>query len=249
MIKIWDIGSSKCIKTIKDHSDEVRVILILSNNQFVTCSNDKSIKIFNLNSYKCLRTFKHQDSVNFIDKISHYKIVSCSDDKTIRVWSLDCKISLIKISCDKPTCLRTISDELIICAHKLDLTYKCFFKIWNIQNGSCLKTIKIETYTSWINFMIKLTNEKIVSCSSEGNIEIIDLLTKEIKTISLGNKQIRNHDEEMWCIAQHTNNTIITCSMDKLIRVFNIETGECVETLEGHSESVNYLELFEAIAI
>ena len=78
-IKIWDIKTSECIKTINGHSLPVMDILLKSSDRFITCSWDKTIKMFDLNTYECIRTFTgHEDKVWCIDKISENQIVSCS---------------------------------------------------------------------------------------------------------------------------------------------------------------------------
>jgi WD40 repeat protein len=56
LINIFDLETGECIQTINEHTDLVRNILIVSDNRFVTCSNDKTIKLFDLNNFECIRT-------------------------------------------------------------------------------------------------------------------------------------------------------------------------------------------------
>jgi len=48
-IKIIDIEADMCLKTINAHSDNVRCIQMISTEQVISCSDDKSIKLFDLN--------------------------------------------------------------------------------------------------------------------------------------------------------------------------------------------------------
>ena len=50
----------------------LKVVLILSDSRFVTCSFEK-IKLFDLNEFNCIRTLVHE-GVWAIDKISNEKI-------------------------------------------------------------------------------------------------------------------------------------------------------------------------------
>ena len=43
-IKIWDLKSNQCIKTLDGHTERVNCLEVLSNNQFASGSADKSIK-------------------------------------------------------------------------------------------------------------------------------------------------------------------------------------------------------------
>ena len=63
---------------------------MISNDRFVTCSDDCTIKLFDLNTYEFIRTFNgHEDEVRGVVEISDEKIVSCSRDHTIRIWDLN----------------------------------------------------------------------------------------------------------------------------------------------------------------
>jgi WD40 repeat protein len=68
----------------------VNKIELVSNDRFVTCSHDFTIKLFDLNTLECIRTFiGHEDTVRGINESSDETIVSCSSDKTIRIWNLN----------------------------------------------------------------------------------------------------------------------------------------------------------------
>jgi WD40 repeat protein len=48
--------NSVCLKTINAHTSLIYKTLLISNNRFATCSWDKTIKLFDLNTYECIRT-------------------------------------------------------------------------------------------------------------------------------------------------------------------------------------------------
>ena len=56
----------------------------------VSCSADMSIKIWDFNSYECMKTLQGHDhnvsSVTFLP--SGDSILSCSRDKTIKMWEV-----------------------------------------------------------------------------------------------------------------------------------------------------------------
>jgi len=55
-IKIWDIQTEKCIKTLEGHSANVSSILLLSKNSLASGSLDKKINIWDLQTGVCLKT-------------------------------------------------------------------------------------------------------------------------------------------------------------------------------------------------
>ena len=57
-------------------------------NKIVSCSNDATIKIWDLNAGVCVHSLeKHSDSVNQIESISEYELASCSLDGSIKIWN------------------------------------------------------------------------------------------------------------------------------------------------------------------
>ncbi len=61
--------------------------LKFSEIQFASGSSDESIKIWDLNTKKCLNTLKgHEDGVKCLLKLSETQFASGSDDKSIKIW-------------------------------------------------------------------------------------------------------------------------------------------------------------------
>ena len=47
-IKIWNIDDGRCIKTLNGHTSWVSDLLLLPNGYLVSCSEDKTIKVWNI---------------------------------------------------------------------------------------------------------------------------------------------------------------------------------------------------------
>jgi WD40 repeat protein len=65
-IKIWNILSGECLKTLKGHSGPIWSIQLITNDRVISCSNDKTIKIWDLSTGQCVGTC-----------IGHTKDVAC----------------------------------------------------------------------------------------------------------------------------------------------------------------------------
>jgi WD40 repeat protein len=55
-IKLWEIESGNCLKTLDGHDDVVISIIKLPRNQLASGSEAGTVKIWNLSSGKCVRT-------------------------------------------------------------------------------------------------------------------------------------------------------------------------------------------------
>lgn len=70
------------------HQDSV-YCLQFDDNHIITGSRDRTIKIWSMATYKCIRTLRgHEGSVLCL-QYDQYKIVSGSSDKTIIIWSME----------------------------------------------------------------------------------------------------------------------------------------------------------------
>ena len=54
MERVVDINNINNIKTINEHSNYIKSLLLLSDGRLASCSFDKTIKIYNINNnYHC----------------------------------------------------------------------------------------------------------------------------------------------------------------------------------------------------
>lgn len=85
----FDDGTLK--KTLSGHTSLVRDLNLLSDgNTLLSGSDDKTIRLWDLNEAKCLKVFSgHTHSANKILLFSPGIIVSASDDHTIKFWNMD----------------------------------------------------------------------------------------------------------------------------------------------------------------
>lgn len=71
------------------HTNCVRSLVALNDNEFLSCSNDDTIKRWNINSVRYLQTYQgHTSFVYSISLISSDRFASVGEDRTLRIWSL-----------------------------------------------------------------------------------------------------------------------------------------------------------------
>ena len=74
--------------TLTGHSDWVTSVIQLSDGKVCSGSFDKTVKIWDLTTGRCVMTLKgHCDSVRSVIQLSDGKVCSGSDDKTVKIWS------------------------------------------------------------------------------------------------------------------------------------------------------------------
>ncbi len=106
-------------------------------------------------------------------------------------------------------------------------------KIWGIENGECLRTIK--GYEEKID-ILKITpdGKYIVAVSSHNNKIIIwDFKSGELlHKINISTNSIN--------IAPDSKH-IITGDNNKALKIWDIKSGKCLRTLQGHNKTISYV--------
>ena len=95
-VKAWTLGSWEEKKDVVAHMYAINHIAYsLDNRHFVTCSMDKSIKVWDAETFRLLKVIDkarhagHGTSVNKLLWMPYQNfLVSCSDDRSIAVWDI-----------------------------------------------------------------------------------------------------------------------------------------------------------------
>ena len=91
-VRLWKISEASCVATFTAHENWVRgVVLHPSGNFIISCSDDKSIRVFDIKNQRCLRTLEEAHS-HFCTCVAMHPtlpiLVSSSVDQTLRCWLL-----------------------------------------------------------------------------------------------------------------------------------------------------------------
>jgi len=103
---LWDIGTGKCVETLRGHLDEVLDISFNSTGtKLVTASADSTARVYNVHNGACTAILQGKFEKRFDDSIvcvghdaeiskvsfnpQGSKIITASADKTARIWSAE----------------------------------------------------------------------------------------------------------------------------------------------------------------
>ena len=200
-------------------------------SKLISCSNDRTIKIWDLDTFECLISLNgHSDRIWKIERLPNNQILSCSSDKSIKLWDVDTGV-----------CLKTFHDDHTVCSIKI-LTDKTFasnsytnVKIWNIDDGMCIKILSGHSHLI-LDFLL-LPNGSLVSCSGDKTIKVWDVEQ------GICTKTLNGHILEVICLLLLNNGNLVSGSADKTIKIWDLESGNCVTTLIGHDHSILSLQL------
>jgi len=215
-IKLWDFETGDYERTLKGHTDSVQdVTLDKDGKMLASCSADMSIKLWDFNTFECVKTMHGHDhnvsSVSFLPTGDY--IFSSSRDKTI--------------------------------------------KMWEVQTGFCVRTYT--GHREWVRMVrVSLDGNLLASCSNDQTVRVWVAGGKDVKM------EMRDHDHVVECVAwapeaatQAINEAareasggdnknsgsypgpfLASGSRDKTIRVWDVSSGQCLFSLQGHDNWV-----------
>ena len=209
---------------------EIGIVLCLMEfkpNYLLAGTNFNYISFWNLDSdskdaeYNLLG---HDKWVNGLVKCNEKIFASCSNDKSIITWDFYNKKKIRKF---------VAHDDCVLCIIKLKNGYLCsggadlLTKIWNWETGECL--MKIEGYINWIRCICQFDDDTLL-IGSENTITV----WKKNEIIAY----LSQHDHDVRDICVIDNKYFASASFDNTIKIWEINSLNCVQTLEGHTSNV-----------
>ena len=234
-IKIWNLETGECLKTLEDHKGWVTSILLYNDNKFISCSDDKTIKIWSLDSYECLNTLTSDLGVFSICFLADNILASGCYSGRINIWNLN-NFSLIhSFDAHKEivSCLKLTKDnsKLVSCSSD------CSIKIWNIKTFECVLTLA--GHCDYIYCLELTANGQLLSGSEDKTIRLWDLETGEcLKKIDL--------NAEIYSLKLLSKDILVIGSSSKEnILIYSMKNNEVVKKIDLHNDLVFCLNILE----
>ncbi|MGL5063713.1 MAG: protein kinase domain-containing protein [Microcoleus sp.] len=231
----------QCDRALKCHAVAVNAIAINpQGNILVTASDDKTIKLWNLQTGKLIHTFfGHSAPVNAVAISPDGRmLVSGSLDRKVIEWKLDREemirefysdfgspyshryggVHSVAFSCDGGAIASASGDKTI--------------KIWNQRNGQLVQ--KLAGHSSKVlSVCFRPQSTIFASGSADKTIKIWRVgIQDNIRTLN-------GHSDGVCSVEfSQDGKTIVSGSGDSTIKLWNAETGEVIHTFTGHSDAV-----------
>ena len=152
-IRLWNITTSQCLKTLQGHTSWVKSLAFSPNGQLLASgSYDQTVKLWDALTGECLRTLEgHTNRVWAIAfNTQGTLLASGGEDNLVKLWDVktgQCLRTLqghtnwIRSLAFSPqgTTLATTGDDRTV-------------RLWEVSSGQCLKTLK--GHTSWIESVV-----------------------------------------------------------------------------------------------
>ena len=236
VVVLHDLESNQVLYRLEGHTDSVRSLCFSPDNRLLLSgSYDGTIRVWNVSTGKCMRIIVAHD--NWVRSVSFSPdgqyVASGSDDQTIKLWQVD-----------SGQCLRTLKgyahvflslevhpDGLCFATGSMDSTVR----IWDIETGACTKSFK--TDSAWPSYLQFSADGKMVAVPPGGIGAAVTLW--DINSGSRVGQSFETKDGRARAILfLNDRQTMISCGNDAKITFWDVESGDCLRTLAGHSRNI-----------
>ncbi len=215
------------------HLSSVNCIILFTNTQLISCSDDKSIKIWDIEETGCLNTLLgHEAEVENLIQIDNEKILSTSKDDTMKFWNIleSTCIKTLPFSSNGLTCLLKFDESQLIGSQEN------LVKFWNLEKLNVTKELKPHGKYE-INTVLAINKNRIVSGSEDHSIKITDIET----SVCVGN--LIAHTGDILTLVKLNDYKIISGGKDNSLRIWDITTNTLLYTFTSHTNSVKSIVL------
>ena len=230
------------IQTINNaHNDYIYYVDIYDENNFVTSSDDKSIKtwIKNNNKYSTNKIIQnaHTKKINKVIYNSKGNLISCSWDGLIKIWELNNE-EYINIKTLNHT--NDVKSILLLEDKNILISSGNGTKFWNITNNEILFSDD-NSYTIWNTGLERINDDKIVVCNNNDNKSLIIYSISQLKII-----KIIDIDFECISIKSIKNKNIFLVGEYHDIYIYDSDNYYLIShKIEAHDARITRFEIFK----
>ncbi|NEO52636.1 MAG: NACHT domain-containing protein [Okeania sp. SIO3B5] len=241
-IHLWQVANGKKLLTWEGHTHKIRTIKFAADGQtLVSASSDKTVKFWNLESSKCLRSLpidsEFAEATTFGEATALSPniqlLATCRTDGTIELWNFHNGKCLTILQGHTNWINKVVfspSGEILATASQ-DRN----IKLWNVNNGECLATLSgHEKAVRTITF--RPDGKVLASGGCDFTIKLWDI--RDINNIPLP-ATIPAHDHEVRGLAFSPDGKMLasgSCDLTaKLWDVSYTDRPQLLETLPGHA--------------
>ncbi len=237
-IKFWDVESGQCQRTLDGHAEWVHSVAISSDGKFFASGGrDDLVKLWDFESGELLKTFVgHSGLVKSVAYSPDGKLLaSCGRDHVIRVWEIAAG-----------NCLKTLGGDDFFTASMVKFSSDSkrvvfagdSLQLWDIETGSCLRTF--EGHTDSVGQIAISGNGKWIASGGSYTDHTARLWDAE-SGACVWQKEFPENGGVWSLVFSPQEDILISGHHDGTIKYWDVTSGECLQSINAHSEPVSDL--------
>ncbi len=237
---VFDVIQGKEDKRLLDNAVRIMALAILPGNMLTSGDFEGKIKIWDITTGKCIRTFSgHTRYITAITHMSDNVLASASHDKQIKLWNLDTGTCQRTITFDAKGSNTSIPVELIALSNSTLAARNPNDKlmIFDTKNGTCLSEFTSDIPI--IAMTLSPDNTIILLLSDQFNNQYIQQI--DIAQRTRPNRHKLESSSPFFSLAFLTKNRIACAREDGKIVIYDTTSYKRLEKFQAHSNSTTHV--------
>jgi WD40 repeat protein len=232
IVRVWQKRDGVLYKSLDGHTNLISCIDSIKEGIIASGSHDRTTRVWDFHKSECLYILQDATEVCGLAVMSSNLLIAglCTSSNYSSVWDLDSKSIKCKLGNHANTiwAVLKLSDTKVVSG-----SADSSIRVWDINTQEYWES---KVHINWVMGLCYISENKFASCGSDGWIVIYDI--KEKKSVLV----LKGHSGEVSSITRLNENVIISCSKDKRLKMWDVNTGECIA-------SVDTLHLMQGLAL
>jgi DNA-binding beta-propeller fold protein YncE len=237
----WDV--SFMVRQMTCHEAWVSSVAVTPDGKYVVSgSGDKTVRLWELATGKEVRRFPGHDKPVYSVAVTPdgKYVVSGSLDNTVRLWELETGKEVRRFTGhgDWVMNVAVTPDGKYVVSGSGDKT----LRLWELATGKEVR--RFPGHADWVMSVAVTPDGKyVVSGSGDGTLRLWDLAKGRLWNLVTGGREVRRftgHDDSVRTVAVTPDGKyVVSGSLDRTVRLWELETGKEVRRFTGHEHWVN----------
>jgi len=239
-IRLWEVSSGFCYRTIAFQDSQVNKLAISSTKQYLVAGGNPMIRLFELgsNNPQPLATFNgHKNNVVGLGFMAHNRMLySGSEDGTLKLWDM----RSVSVTKEFEKAEDAASSVAILPSEKFLIATYQHGMVKIVEHGSGnTKDIFLEGEKPLQSVTVDSTGKYCCICNLDGECLIYDIDRDPLTKFELVYKWKAHNKYILKCTYNSDSTMLATVSADQSIKLWSVK--DCTDyslhtTLEGHSK-------------
>jgi len=241
-LKIWNTTSGDVLFSFTTDSSRIWKVHCSQNEKFLSTANsDGKLQIWNIEDVNknehphLLRTLQMKNDAYCVDlhPVNNRQLVASGYTSMINLFDVETSLVVRSFKGHHSSvcsCQFSPHGSFIVSGGK-----DCQVKFWDVQSGSCLQTLS-QPLGEVSSVKLNQTGSSLLTSSKDNTNRLWDLKMMTVLQKYKGHQN--NHKNFIGCSFASNEKIIIGGSEDSIVYCWDVENGEVVNKLQGHSDIV-----------
>ncbi|KAL1515882.1 hypothetical protein AB1Y20_002497 [Prymnesium parvum] len=111
-------------------------------------------------------------------------------------------------------------------------------RLWNTNRRVCTKVLEGHKGRIW-DVCASASAEHLASASADGHVRVWRAAADDADEVAVAQAVLAGHSGDVYSVRMHpTEHAVLTCGYDKTVRLFDVNKGILLRTMQGHELSV-----------